>query len=287
MEKETILAKLHVIMAFSESTSIWLDNAKKQDLWFAKEQGSIFFSEFRGTWDKTLVESCEPLVLDYFRELGCPQEMLPRVRVFESYAGSWIMEAAVTMFATVGTTYTILKSFSELPDIADGLTKLKNRLKKEFTDLATRKVREQLIQSSGNKALPPPPQNPIVSDFVIDARPLLSLTPSKMMSHKIHLSVGVSRDAFTLENLGEETLRDVRIGLFRSQSQRNQWSYTDSYMGSVSLLSGHQTLTKGLQDFRNNAGDILQLDDPNALHIDCWVQDEHGIYLFMFFLAEE
>ncbi len=58
------------------------------------------------------------------------------------------------MFATVGTTYTILKGLSGLPDIADGLTKLKNMLKKEFTDLATRKVRDQLIQSSKNKALP-------------------------------------------------------------------------------------------------------------------------------------
>jgi len=286
MEKETILAKLHVTMAFSESATTWFDKAKELDLWFAKEQGAAFFSEFRSTWDRTLIESCEPLVHAYFRDLGCPQEMLPRVRVFESYAGSWIMEAAITMFATVGTTYTILKGLSELTDMADGLTKLKNRLKKEFTDLTTRKVRDHLLQSSKAKSLPPLPQHPIVSDFVIDARPLLSLTPSKMMSHKIHLSVGISRDAFTLENLGDDILRDVRIGLFKSHSQRNQWSYADSYMGSVSLLSGHQTVTKGLQDFRSNAGDSLRLNEPNSLHIDCWVQDEHGIYLFMFFLAE-
>jgi hypothetical protein len=286
MEKETILARLHITMAFSESTTAWLDKANKLDLWFAKEQGKAFFSEFRGTWNRTLVESCEPLIHAYFRELDCPQEMLPRVKVLESYAGSWIMEAAITMAATVGTAYTILKGLSELPDMADGLNKLKNRLKEEFAILTTRKVQDHLLQLSKDKSLPQLPQHPIVTDFTIDARPLLSLTPSKMMSHKMHLSVGVSRDSFTIENLGDDTLHDVRIGLFKGHSQRNQWSYADSYMGSISILSGHQTIMKGLQDFKNNAGAPLRLDESGSFHIDCWIQDEHGIYLFMFFLAE-
>jgi hypothetical protein len=287
MEKETILAKLHVTMRFSESAKTWLDQANEQNIWFAKEQGTAFFSEFRGTWDRALVESCEPLVHGYFTKLGCPQNMLPRIRVLESYAGSWIMEAAITMFATVGTTYTILQGLSELPEMADGLNKLKDRLKKEFTELTSRKVRETLTGNPHSKALPPLPPKPIIADFIIDARPLLSLTPSKMMSHKIHLSVGVSRDAFTLENLGDEPLRDIRIGLFKGHSQRNQWSYADSFMGTVSLLSGHQTITKPIDDFRSSSGQELTLQEPTDLHVDAWIQDEHGIYLFMFFVAQE
>lgn len=274
-------------MRFSESGAAWLDKAGKLDAWFAKEQGAAFFSEFRGTWDRALVESCEPLVQQYFRNLGCPQNMLPRLRILESYAGSWIMEAAITMFATVGTTYTILKGLSELPEMADGLHTLKDRLKKEFTELTSRKVRDTLAGSPQSKSLPPPPTSPIVTNLVIDARPLLSLTPSKMMSHRIHLSVGVSREAFTLENLGDESLRDVRIGLFKGHSQRNQWNYAESFMGTVSLLSGHQTIMKQIDEFRDTNNNSLHLDEPIALHVDAWVQDEHGIYLFMFFLAHE
>jgi len=287
MEKETILAKMRVTIRFSEKATTWLDQANELDIWFAKERGTAFFSEFRDTWDRVLVESCEPVVHGYFTKLGCPQNMLPRIRVLESYAGSWVMEAAITMLATVGTTYTILKGLSELPDMADGLNKLKDRLQREFTELTSQKVCDTLNDNPHSKALPPPPPKPIVTDFVIDARPLLALSPSKMMSHKIHLSVGVSRDTFTLENLGDDPLRDVRIGLFKGHSQRNQWNYADSFTGTVSLLSGHQTITKKIDEFRSSAGQPLDLQDPVDLHVDTWIQDGHGIYLFMFFLERE
>ena len=286
MEKETILAKLHISMKYSRTTLNWLKKAKEKKLWLAKENGAVFFSEFRGQWERNLVNSCEPIVQSFFKQLDCPPDRLPRVVVYESYPGSWVMEAAIVMFASVGTAYTILKGLSELPKIADGLTELKDRLKEKFTGIANEDIRGHFTSSAQELGLPEPPQNPAVTDFVIDARPILSITPSEMKSHKVHLSVGVSRDAFTLENLGDDTLRDIRIGLFKSDSERNQWSYADSYMGNISLLSSQQTVTKDLGDFRNASSQPFLLDDPHPLHVDCWVQDVHGIYLFMFYLED-
>lgn len=285
MEKETILAKLRVTMGFSELALDWLEKIQNSNIWFAREGGTPFFSEFRGSWERILVSSSESIINDYFLELGLPKEKLPRVKVYESYSGSWIMEAALVMFASIGTAYTILKGISELPKIADGLTELKNRLKKEFSRNASEKVYEHLKSAVNRYGIPPPPSKQIIyTDFVLDARPLLSLTPSIMKSHKVHLNVAISRDALTLENLGQDIMRDIRIGILKSYSQKNQWSYADSYMGAIDILSSQQTITKDIADFRNSRGEPLDLSDSSPLHVDCWVQDTHGIYLFMFYL---
>jgi len=103
----------------------------------------------------------------------------------------------------------------------------------------------------------------------------------------VHLNVAISKDVFTLENLGDDLMRDIRIGIFKSNSQRNQWSYTDSFQGSISILSSKQTITKDISDFKDDKGNSLDLTDNSPLHIDCWVQDNYGIYLFMFFLEKE
>jgi hypothetical protein len=108
-----------------------------------------------------------------------------------------------------------------------------------------------------------------------------------MKSHKIHLNAAVSRDAFILENLREDTLRNINIGLFKGHTQRHQWNFADSYMGNIDILSPHQTITRSITDFRNTAGHPLDLYNDLALHVDCWVQDSFGIYLFMFFLEKE
>jgi len=234
-----------------------------------------------------LISSSEAIINDYFLELGLPKEKLPRVKVYESYSGSWIMEAALVMFASIGIAYTILKGISELPKIADGLTELKDRLKKEFSRKASEKVYDHLKSTVNQYKIPPPPSKQIVyTDFVLDARPLLSLTPSIMKSHKVHLNVAISKDTFSLENLGHDIMRDIRIGIFKSYSQRNQWSYADSYIGTIDILSSQQTITKDIADFRNSKGDSLDLSDSSPLHVDCWVQYTHGIYLFMFYLDD-
>lgn len=92
---------------------------ESSQLWFAREGGNLFLSEFRGTWEKTLVSSTEPIIHNYFLELGLHKENLPSVKVYESYPGSWITDAAITMSCSIGTAYVILKGISELPKIAD------------------------------------------------------------------------------------------------------------------------------------------------------------------------
>jgi len=289
MEKETILAKIRATMSFSEETLIWLESLPqidREDVWFKREAGLPFFSEFRRSWEGVLINSTQPIVQEYFHQLGIPENNLPKIKVYESYSGSWIIDAAIIMAGSIGTAYTILKGVSELPEIADGLTDLKNRLKKVFTKKANEAVNEQLKSSSARYNFPPPPTKPLSTDFAIDARPLLSLTPSLMKSHKIHLNVAISRDSFSLENLGSDIMRDIQIGIFKSRTQKHEWKYYESYMGKVDILSHHQTITKDIGDFKNSKGETLDLLDNMPLHVDCWVQDSHGIYLFMFYLEE-
>jgi len=289
MEKETILAKIRATMSFSEETFAWLENLPRidgEDVWFKRDGGALFFSEFQGTWKEILVDSSEPLVQEYFRELGISENKLPKIRVYESYPGSWIIDAAIVMVGSMGTVYAVLKVVSELPNIANGLTELKDRVKRVFAKKANKAVNERLKSQSKQYNFPHPPSEPLSTDFVIDTRPLLSLTPSIMKSHKIHLNVAISRDSFSLENLGSDIMRDIQIGIFKSKTQKHEWKYYESYMGKVDILSPHQTITKDISDFKNPRDESLDLSDNIPLHVDCWVQDSHGIYLFMFYLEE-
>jgi hypothetical protein len=102
----------------------------------------------------------------------------------------------------------------------------------------------------------------------------------------VHLSAAVSRDSFVLENLGDDPLEDLRIGLFRNDTARHQWAYQESYMASFPLLSPHQTITKDLREFRDAREQVFGLPGGDAVFVDCWVSDSHGIYLFHFFLAK-
>jgi len=299
MEKTTVLARLHFTIEFSGAMLDWLGNFP--DAWFAREGGAFFLSEFGGTWREILEAVVTPEIHEYFSGLGVPQEHLPFIQYGETYRGSWIMDAAVVMLGTVGTTYAVLRGVCELPEIADGLTELKGRILKKLKPRVDREVREKIYRVAQDtikqretrashdrvRAIPPLPATPVRIDFVIDARPLRSLTPAILKSHKIHLSVAISRDSFTLENLGDEPLRDVRIGLFRSRTERHQWSYQDSYMGNFPLVSSHQTIAKTLGEFKDRTGNRFDLSDGEEVHVDCWVQDSHGIYLFLFFLERE
>ncbi len=283
MEKTTILAKIRVSMKFSEEAYGWLSEISKRNVWFAKEEGKPFFFEFRGLWKKALISSSEPIIHDYFLDLGLPEEKLPRIKLYESYPGSWIMDAALEIIGSVGEAFLILKGLSELPKIADGLMKLGDRLRQAFTKEANQKATEALTTQAKHNNLPPSPPNPIRTDYIIDARPIIALT-SVTTSHKLHMGIAVTRGTFILENLGDEPLRDIRIGIFKSDSPQNEWRYADSYMGEVAILSSKQTITKEVTDFRNSDDIPLDLSDDIPFYVDCWIQDTHGIYLFMFYL---
>ena len=124
----------------------------------------------------------------------------------------------------------------------------------------------------------------ITADVTIDARPLRSLQPDVAKAHKINLSVAISRSGFVLENLGDEPMRDVRIGIFTSPTQRNQWTFAQAFSGLVSLPSGRQTVSKRIEEFCDAAGTSLDLNSADPSFVDCWIQDEHGIYLFNFYI---
>lgn len=286
MEKETILAKLKLTMSFNEETKNWASRySENSNIWFVASEGSQFFGEFRGTWDRIFIENAQEEVRNYFLSLDISEKNLPYVKVLESYSGSWIIEAAILMGTTIGSTYTILKGISELPKIVDGINELKNRIKKRFHKQANERARELLVEQSSRLKIQPLPQNIIDTDFTIDARPILSLTPAKMKHHSIHLSVGVSQESITIENLSGEIVKNVRVGLFKSKSRRDQWSYGDSYMGFLDVISPNQTLSKSLGDFKNSSSEKMVIDDL-PINIDFWIQDDFGIYLFMFYLEQ-
>ncbi len=284
MEKETVLANIKFSFNYSEETQKWLSKyLDNSNVWFASSEGTPFFGEYSRTWDRILIDNTQYEVKEYFLSLGLSENNLPIVKINEHYAGSWIIDASIVMATTIGSTYIILKGISELPKIVDGLVDLKNRIKKKVHKDTNDKVRELLDEQRKRFELKSPPKNVIESNFTIDARPILSLTPAKMKHHKIHLSVGVSEESITIENLSDDVIKSIKIGLFKSKEKRNQWSYADAYSGYVELLSPNQTICKSLEEFKNGNSEKLTIDEL-PINIDCWIQDDFGIYLFMFYL---
>jgi hypothetical protein len=104
--------------------------------------------EHRSLWNNILTETAEPIIGGYFRGLGLAETDLPRVKVYEAFPGSWIIEAAVIMVTSVGTAYILLKGVSELPKIAEGLTEVKQRLKTEFHRKCSAAIEHELIENA-------------------------------------------------------------------------------------------------------------------------------------------
>lgn len=296
MEQVTVLARLRFTISLTQETQNWLARyfGDNSNAWFAADGGSLLLSEYEQTWRALFNRIAEPVFRDYFQSLGVPQEHLPFIQYGDSYLGSWEMEAALTMLGTVGTAYAVIKSVSELPELADNLSELKHRifpkLRSQVNREVSKKIYHHTIVADGRDMaprIPPPPSIPATVGFVIDARPLRALTPVLLKSHQVHLAVAVSRESFTLENLGDTVLRDVRIGLFKSRTQRYQFNYEESHKGLFPLLSPKQTVAKDLSEFRDNSNFRFDVSDREPVHIDCWVSDSHGIYVFHFFLDQE
>ena len=290
MEATTVLFRLRYTVALTREALAWLNNF--QGAWFSEKEGDGFLREFGGTWSRTFESVLNEEVRKYFRRLDLSDEYMPFIQRGETYSGSWVMEASVVMRGTMGKAYNALRKVSDLSGVAEGFVSLKDEIIRKLDLQTNDEVARTLTQVASNipsrpaTIAPPshPPSHPALIDLVIDARPLTSLAPAAMKSHRVHLAVAISRDTFTLENLGDESLRDVRIGLFRSPIEQNKWNYGDSYMGSFPLVSGHQTIAKNLSDFRDISQREFDLSDGQPVYVDCWVSDSHGIYLFHFFL---
>lgn len=301
MEKTTVLARMRFSMAFNQETKSWLERINNNEVWFVRDSGNAFLSEYRGQWRELLLKNITPEIDNYFRSLGISEDHVPRIDFGEEYVGSWIVDMAVSMVGPVGTAYTVLKGVSEIPKIAEGLTalgdKIANKIIPQFND-AVRTYLDHSVttlnldrasspgSSSRRPPLPPPPAKPVSIGFTIDARPMRALTPAALKHHALHLSVGVSREAFVVENLGTVPMTDLQIGIFRTDHERHQWSYGDAFTGTIPLLSGGQTITKRMGDFSAPNGVALDFSDVDPVYVDCWVSDSHGIYLFRFFLDQ-
>lgn len=293
MKKTTVLARMRYSIKFTSDMLSWLDDRPKD--WFARNGGDDFLHEYGGQWIGIIAAESEAVVSSYFENLGVPRENLPYFQSGESYKGSWIFDATVLMTGTIGSSYMILKGLSELPQIAKGLSELRKDLETRIKPAVNKRILQILDQlaarsrgrAEGEEAHSPPPTSPATVDLVIDARPVVALSPDSAKSHKLALSVAISRSAISIENLGEEDMSDVRVGLFRTSHERNQWSFSDAYAGTFSIISSGQIYLKKLGDFVDNNGSKLDLSDDAEAFVDCWIQDGAGIYLFRFFLEAQ
>jgi len=291
MEKKTVIANISAVLSLSEELQEFLGSfTDNERAWFAQSGGDAFLKEFGSTWNESFVQIAQSVLDIYFRDLGLPEDQLPTVELTDSRRGSWMMEAALTMFGTVGTTYTLLKAVADLPKIADGLEETKKRLQSELASRFRSKIPEVIVpvlaNASPTATLPRAAQsNPASVHCSIDARPLRGLTPDVSLSHSIHLAVSISRSAVSIENLGEEPIENLQIGLFKSSSQRHSWSYGEAYSKSIPRLSAKQSTSLSIDQFISEQDQSpLNLQDRGALYVDCWVQDISGIYLFNFLL---
>jgi hypothetical protein len=276
MNKETVLASIRTTLRYSESTGEW---ARGTDSWVQDE--SHFLGEFRNRWNQALISEVAPPVTEYFADLGLEDPDVVGVRVAESYPGSWVMEAFLIIQASATATYMLLKGLAEIPRIADGLVELKNRvLRPRVEERLSTDASDALTEAAEQQGLRPPPAKPVEVDFMLDARPLRGLRPGTFQTHRLHLGVALSDDSLSFENIGDEALENLQLGLFVGDEQRHQWALEDAFLASVPSLGARQTLVRSGTDFRDQAGDAPDLE--SASFVDCWVQDRNGIYLFQF-----
>ena len=192
MEKETVILRLKTSIDFGQETISWLNQVsnivdeqkKDNEIWFAKENGKYFLSKFKDTWQQAFTEEVDLTVQNYFLELGFDKDFLPKTKIIKSYSGSWVMEAAVTIASTIGGTYVLIKGVSEIPDMVEGLTKLKDIIAKKFHRRVDKEATDLLSeQAAKHNNLPSLPHHVMqTKDFVLDDKPLASLKPNEMES---------------------------------------------------------------------------------------------------------
>jgi hypothetical protein len=288
MNEETVLAGLRTEIRYSGETLAWAGLLPSEEgdsdsshlgAWVADE--SAFLGEFRGSYERLVVGFAEPAFRDYFAALGLDEPDLVKVRVTDSFPGSWIVEATIAIATTTGVAYKILKELSGFPAMVDGLSRLRQESLRPQIEAGIEAEASQHLRATAERAgLPSPPPHPVDVSLSLDTRPLQSLRPEPPVRREIHLAVAVTDDTVSIENLGEETLEGLRIGLFAGNEPRHSWGLDDAYRASVPSLGGKQTIARAAADFRNDKGEAPDL--ANAAFVECWVQDTEGIHLLQF-----
>lgn len=163
-ESEIVLATIQARLNFTEACKEWLAQAQEHQLWLARNGGKHFFIQFRSTWETKLVEACEPVVGQYFRNRSFPPDALPQVKIRESQ-DLWMITAAVALKTGNGNGAKLDRQQQQ--GITAGLAQLQTKLDTRFNALANQKAHEYLCFPTVEKLLPPPPLSPFVSTIQI------------------------------------------------------------------------------------------------------------------------
>lgn len=288
MSEETVLAEVRTEIRYSEETLAWIaagpqlgasPQAFGPGAWFSDESG--FLGEFSSSYQRSIVEMAEPRVQEHFAELGLGDPELIKVRITGSHEGSLVITAVIVVAATLGVAYKLLKGLSELPAMADGLNRLRREvLDPVMEDSINEQAADQLGEVAERAGFPPPPPHPVDVSLSLDTRPLRSLGPGEAAVRRIHLGVAVDDVSVSIENLADDALDNLLIGIFVGDQPRDQWGLEDAFRTSVPSLGGKQTIVRSATDFINDRG--ASPDLAASRFIDCWVQDHGGIHLFQF-----
>ncbi len=276
MVKETVLANMRTVITYTDDAHAWSKGAGK----FVQDERS-YLGEFSGRWNQIFLSTVSKPIVDYFADLGLRDSEQLNIHVTESFPGSWVIDAVIVLQLSGASTYALLKGLSEIPNMVDGLNRLKEKILGPQLDKEINEgVRSALAQTHEQAHPSPPPERAADVDFVLDARPMLSLTPGTFDSHSIHLAVALAEDSLSIENLGDDPLHNLSLGLFVGDAPRQDWSWKDAYRASVPALGARQTLVKSESGFQDNHHRTPDLE--NNSFVDCWIQDRNGIYLFQF-----
>ena len=244
MEKETVILRLRVSIDIGQDAITWMNsvtNFDKQNdnvFWFAKDGGKIFLSIFQNSWQQALVEETDQTIQIYLLELGFNEKLLPKTKITEAFSSSWEMYAEVTILASVRVTFALIKDVSEIPDMVEGLTKLKDSIADKFFRRADIKAAELLKELAKINQLPPPPANILeMVDFVLDARPILLLKPSEMKADSLYFQAAVSQDDKSNSKLIESELSDINT-VMRFQFDKGVTWFTFFCTLNITLIIG-------------------------------------------------
>ncbi|AXV40390.1 hypothetical protein [Methanobacterium sp. BAmetb5] len=279
MENNVILAKINFFMDLSDETKIWLCDLEKNNPCFRNEIDLDYFSFNKEKWKIIFVNSSQQIIDEFFLDLGLSKEYLPKIEVQDYYSGSFVINADIIISSGLTLLFNSIHGFSGVPQIYEGLKGLKTKWNESIRDIISKEVYQDLKNTYNQR----PPRVTVDTKIAIDTRPLLDLNERDMRSQSAQINVGLSRHSFKLENLSEETISHLRVGLLIGFSKEKLCEFENSYQNGINNLFAHKSITINLCDFLDKNGNSFDLP-REPVYIVCWVEEGNGIYFFQFYL---
>lgn len=229
MEEITILARTRLTIQFREEMVEWLRQFP-QTVGVIRDNGDAFLIEHGNSWTQVFDRVVGEEVQEYFKRLGVSQQQLPFIQHGDTYRGSWIFDAVIAMMGTATTVYIVLKSISELPEIADGLSELQRRIFERLKPQLELEVSQRIYTTIGNvielnpstQSVLPPPKSLVVIDFVIDSEQL-RLLDKYCKNCGSQFRVGAKfcgKCGLSLDSIGNETTPNYGICIARCEKSK-------------------------------------------------------------------